>query len=91
VEDVNRKTQKKRGKVLIFLTFLTVYLFQSIIWLLYFSSNSGRNTDICPALVLTGEKDMFTYSKIGKTDYILPVSSGDMLFNVFNEYLGFLA
>ena len=51
----------------------------------------GRNTDICPALVLTGEKEMFTYSKIGKTDYILPVSSGDMLFNVFNEYLGFLA
>jgi len=42
VEDVNRKTQKKRGKVLIFLTFLTVYLFQSIIWLLYFSSNSGH-------------------------------------------------
>lgn len=26
---------------MIFLTFLTVYLFQSIIWLLYFSSNSG--------------------------------------------------
>ena len=29
--------------MLIFLTFLTVYLFQSIIWLLYFSSNSGRH------------------------------------------------
>jgi hypothetical protein len=43
VEDVNRKTQKKRGKVLIFLIFLTVYLFQSIIWLLYFSSNSGES------------------------------------------------
>ena len=43
VEDVNRKTQKKRGKMLIFLTFLTVYLFQLIIWLLYFSSNSGEN------------------------------------------------
>lgn len=38
------KHKKKRGKVLIFLTFLTAYLFQSIIWLLYFSSNSGDSS-----------------------------------------------
>ena len=50
----------------------------------------GRDTDIYPALVLTGTSDLFTYEKIGKTDYELPVCSGDMLFNVFNETLGFL-
>ena len=26
---------------------------------------------------------------IGKTDMVLPVVSGDMLFNVLNEYMGF--
>lgn len=50
----------------------------------------GRNMDICPALVLTGASELFEYVKIGETDSILPVCSGDMLFNVFNEYIGFL-
>ena len=30
-------------------------------------------------------------ASIGKSDFILPVCSGDMLFNVFDEYLGFLS
>ena len=50
----------------------------------------GRKTDIAPALVLTGAEDLFEYVPIGKTDCELPVCSGDMLFNVLNEYLGFL-
>ena len=50
----------------------------------------GRETDIVPALVLTGAQDLFEYVPIGSTDYVLPVCSGDMLFNVLNEYLGFL-
>ena len=50
----------------------------------------GRNTDVYPALVLTGTSELFGYQQIGKTDYILPACSGDMLFNVFNEYMGFL-
>ena len=50
----------------------------------------GRETDIYPALVLTGASDLFSYEQIGQTDYVLPVCSGDMLFNVFNEALGFL-
>ncbi len=50
----------------------------------------GRDTDVCPALVLTGASEMFSYEPIGETDCVLPVCSGDMLFNVFNEYLGFL-
>ena len=51
----------------------------------------GRETDIYPALVLTEAAELFTYEPIGKTDYVLPVCSGNMLFNVFNEYMGFLA
>lgn len=50
----------------------------------------GRNTDVIPALVLTATAELFSYEPIGKTEYVLPVCSGDMLFNVFNEYLGFL-
>ena len=50
----------------------------------------GKEKDVYPALVLTGASELFTYEKIGKTDYVLPVCSGDMLFNVFNEAMGFL-
>lgn len=50
----------------------------------------GRNMDVYPALVLTGASEFFSYEKIGESDYELPVCSGDMLFNVFNEYMGFL-
>ena len=34
--------------------------------------------------------ELFEFASIGKSDFILPVCSGDMLFNVFDEYLGFL-
>ena len=50
----------------------------------------GKKTDIYPALVLTAATDLFSFKQIGNTDYTLPVCSGDMLFNVFNEGLGFL-
>ena len=50
----------------------------------------GRGNDIYPALVLTGASELFTYEPIGETEYVLPVCSGDMLFNVFNETMGFL-
>ena len=42
------------------------------------------------ALVLTAASDLYRYVPIGQTDAELPVASGDMLFNVFDEYLGFL-
>ncbi len=47
--------------------------------------------DIIPALVLTRASDLFDFLPIGESDAVLPVASGDMLFNVFNEYLSFLA
>ena len=51
----------------------------------------GPRFEIFPALVLTSASELFEFVSIGETDMLLPVSSGDMLFNVFNEYLGFLA
>lgn len=50
----------------------------------------GKNYEIIPVLVLTRASEMFAFAPIGDTDRVLPVSSGDMLFNVFDEYLGFL-
>ena len=50
----------------------------------------GLDYEIIPVLVLTTAAELFRFVPIGKTDTVLPVCSGDMLFNVFNEYLGFL-
>ena len=50
----------------------------------------GPGMDILPALVLTGAADLFEEAPVGDTDYVIPVCSGDMLFNVLNSYLGFL-
>ena len=50
----------------------------------------GKKYNVIPALVLTGSADLFDFVPIPGTDYVLPVVSGDMLFNVFNEYLGFM-
>ena len=50
----------------------------------------GPAYEVLPALVLTGAREYFGFSPIGGSDFILPVCSGDMLFNVFDEYLGFL-
>ncbi len=51
----------------------------------------GPSYDVIPVLVLTRAEEMFRYESIGNTDMLLPVCSGDMLFNVFDEYMGFLA
>ena len=50
----------------------------------------GPRYDVIPALVLTAATDLFDFVPIGKTDMLLPVASGDMLFNILNEYLCFL-
>ena len=50
----------------------------------------GPMYEIIPVLVLTGARELFDFVPIGKKDRLLPVCSGDMLFNVFDEYLGFL-
>ena len=50
----------------------------------------GPDSEIIPVLVLTAAAELFRFVPIGESDAVLPVCSGDMLFNVFNEYLGFL-
>ena len=50
----------------------------------------GPDYEVVPVLVLTRASERFEFVQIGSADALLPVCSGDMLFNVFNEYLGFL-
>ena len=50
----------------------------------------GPDYEVIPVLVLTRAREIFRFVPIGKTDRVLPVCSGDMLFNAFDEYLGFL-
>ncbi len=50
----------------------------------------GNAWEVIPVLVLTKVSELFFFAPIGDTDRVLPVCSGDMLFNVFDEYLGFL-
>ena len=50
----------------------------------------GPDYEIIPVLVLTAAAELFRFEPIGRSDAVLPVCSGDMLFNAFNEYLGFL-
>ncbi len=50
----------------------------------------GPDYEVIPVLVLTKASELFRFEQIGDADALLPVCSGDMLFNVFNEYLGFL-
>ena len=39
----------------------------------------GPDYEVLPALVLTGAKELFDFSPIGASDFLLPVCSGDML------------
>lgn len=50
----------------------------------------GPKYEVIPALVLTAGRERFEFVPIGESDLLLPVCSGDMLFNVFDEYIGFL-
>ena len=50
----------------------------------------GPDYEVIPVLVLTRARERFEFLQIGQADAVLPVCSGDMLFNVFNEYLGLL-
>lgn len=50
----------------------------------------GPEYDVIPSLVLTRASDLYGYRPLGNTGAELPVCSGDMLFNLFDEYMGFL-
>ena len=50
----------------------------------------GPDVNVIPGLVLTGETDYFDFVPLGMDEGLLATCSGDMLFNVLNEYLAFL-
>lgn len=50
----------------------------------------GPAYDVIPVLVLTRASDLYTYAPLPGTSAEIPVCSGDMLFNIFDEYMGFL-
>ncbi|MBR1691776.1 MAG: helix-turn-helix domain containing protein [Lachnospiraceae bacterium] len=50
----------------------------------------GPQMDVIPVLVLTRTADLYRYEPLGNTSAEIVVCSGDMLFNVVDEYLGFL-
>ncbi len=50
----------------------------------------GTEYDVIAVLVLTKASDLYRYVPLGESSAQLPVCSGDMLFNVFDEYLEFL-
>ena len=51
----------------------------------------GPEYEVIPVLVLTETREKFEFVPFGKkTDALIPVCSGDMLFNVFDEYISFL-
>ncbi len=50
----------------------------------------GQGYDVIPVLVLTRASDLYTYAPLPVTSAEIPVCSGDMLFNIFDEYMGFL-
>ena len=63
---------------------------QSAKYVPYLEIVFGKDYEIIPVLVLTAAHELFRYEPIGSSDAVLPVCSGDLLFNVFDEYLGFL-
>lgn len=50
----------------------------------------GPEYEVISGLVLTTASDHYEYVPIKNSGAELPVCSGDMLFNIFNEYLDFL-
>ena len=50
----------------------------------------GPGYNVLPVLVLTGTRDLFTDAPLPGTDGVVPVCSGDMLFNLFDAETGFL-
>lgn len=51
----------------------------------------GPEYEVISGLVLTLASDKYTYVPVKNTSAEVPVCSADMLFNIFNEYLGFYA
>lgn len=63
---------------------------QAVKYAKYLEVIFGDDYEIIPALVLTKVSDMYTWKNLPESTAEVPVCSGDMLFNLFDEYIGFL-
>ena len=63
---------------------------QAVKYAKYLDVIFGPDYEIIPALVLTRAEDLYAWCQIPGSTADLPVCSGDMLFNLFDEYMGFL-
>ena len=65
-------------------------MLQTVKYSKYLDIIFGPGYEVIPALVLTGAADLYTWEQLPGSVMEVPVCSGDMLFNVFDEFIGFL-
>ena len=63
---------------------------QAVKYAKYLEIIFGPSYEVIPALVLTKAQDLYCWQQLPDSTAELPVCSGDMLFNLFDEYIGFL-
>lgn len=63
---------------------------QAVKYAKYIDVIFGSDYEVIPALVLTKAEDLYSWEQLPESTAALPVCSGDMLFNLFDEYIGFL-
>ena len=63
---------------------------QAVKYAEYLEMIFGKDYEVIPALVLTRAADLYSWEQLPGSTAEVPVCSGDMLFNLFDEYLGFL-
>ena len=63
---------------------------QAVKYARYMEVIFGDEYEVIPALVLTGASDLYRWVGLPDSTAELPVCSGDMLFNLFDEFIGFL-
>ena len=63
---------------------------QAVKYAKYLDVIFGSDYEVTPALVLTGASDLYRWERLPGSTAELPVCSGDMLFNLFDEFIGFL-
>ncbi len=63
---------------------------QAVKYAAYLEVVFGDHYEVIPALVLTRATDLYTWEQLPGTTAEIPVCSGDMLFNLFDEYFEFL-
>ena len=63
---------------------------QAVKYAKYLDVIFGDDYEIIPGLVLTRASDLYTWVNLPESTAEVPVCSGDMLFNLFNEFIGFM-